>query len=172
MCGCLSGTLPQLPQQNVFLGLPLELMTEEVALLLEKGASYVVDDVQAHTHGLNMMMDHGKRLYLRAREEACLIEAIAYQKSLCRRTHAEQSGTAYSSTWSRAGQGGGRRRRRTGVRIWTCTVSTIDLCSPNRTGLSNTSEIGASPFHIDSQIAFCTIRPFLPYRRYIFVNLP
>jgi len=81
MCGCLSGTLPQLPQQNVFLGLPLELMTEEVALLLEKGASYVVDDVQAHTHGLNMMMDHGKRLYLRAREEACLIEAIAYQKS-------------------------------------------------------------------------------------------
>lgn len=37
MCGCLIGTLPQVPQQNVFLGLPLELMIEEAALLLEKG---------------------------------------------------------------------------------------------------------------------------------------
>lgn len=32
--GVLSGTLQPIPQQNIFMGLPLELMTEEVALLL------------------------------------------------------------------------------------------------------------------------------------------
>ena len=32
--GVLSGTLPQVAQQNVFLGLPLQLLPEEVAVLL------------------------------------------------------------------------------------------------------------------------------------------
>ncbi|MCJ1369061.1 tRNA-splicing endonuclease subunit [Loxospora ochrophaea] len=50
--GVLIGTLPQIPQQNVFLGLPLELMPEEVTLLLEKGVAYTVDDLQHHTTGL------------------------------------------------------------------------------------------------------------------------
>ncbi|OLL23792.1 putative tRNA-splicing endonuclease subunit sen34 [Neolecta irregularis DAH-3] len=48
MCGVLVGTLPQLPQQNVFLGVPLQLMTEEAALLVECGAAYIVDDKAAH----------------------------------------------------------------------------------------------------------------------------
>ncbi|ODQ53160.1 SEN34 subunit of tRNA-splicing endonuclease [Saitoella complicata NRRL Y-17804] len=48
MCGVLIGTLPQAPQQNLFLGLPLELMTEEAALLLEQGHAFVVDDCVAH----------------------------------------------------------------------------------------------------------------------------
>jgi tRNA-splicing endonuclease subunit Sen34 len=37
ICGILSGTLPHLSQQNVFLGLPLTLMPEEVVLLVEIG---------------------------------------------------------------------------------------------------------------------------------------
>lgn len=39
ICGILTGTLPQLSQQNVFLGVPLVLMAEEVVLLVEKGLS-------------------------------------------------------------------------------------------------------------------------------------
>ncbi|KAI5289825.1 tRNA-splicing endonuclease subunit [Ascosphaera acerosa] len=35
ICGVLSGTLPQVPQQNVFLGLPLQLMPEEARLLVD-----------------------------------------------------------------------------------------------------------------------------------------
>jgi hypothetical protein len=35
--GLLTGTLPQLAQQNVFLGLPLQLMPEEVVVLVELG---------------------------------------------------------------------------------------------------------------------------------------
>ncbi|KAG6376515.1 hypothetical protein JVT61DRAFT_2508 [Boletus reticuloceps] len=37
LCGVLTGTLPHLSQQNVFLGVPLLLMPEEVVLLVEKG---------------------------------------------------------------------------------------------------------------------------------------
>lgn len=51
ICGVFIGGLPQAPQQNVFLGLPLELMPEEAKLLVEKGVSYVVDDVKAHKQG-------------------------------------------------------------------------------------------------------------------------
>lgn len=44
----LVGTIPNLSQQNVFLGVPLELMPEEARVLVEKGAAYIVDDVEAH----------------------------------------------------------------------------------------------------------------------------
>ena len=38
ICGVLAGTLPHLAQQNVFLGMPLVLLPEEVVLLVQKGA--------------------------------------------------------------------------------------------------------------------------------------
>lgn len=50
--GVLMGGLPQAPQQNVFLGIPLELMPEEARLLVEKGVAYIVDDVKAHKQGV------------------------------------------------------------------------------------------------------------------------
>lgn len=37
ICGVLAGTLPHLAQQNVFLGVPLLLMPEEVVFLVENG---------------------------------------------------------------------------------------------------------------------------------------
>lgn len=46
--GVLIGGLPQAPQQNVFLGVPLELMPEEARLLVERGVAYIVDDVASH----------------------------------------------------------------------------------------------------------------------------
>ncbi|EMC91622.1 hypothetical protein BAUCODRAFT_126620 [Baudoinia panamericana UAMH 10762] len=49
--GVLIGGLPQAPQQNVFSGIPLELMPEEARLLCEKGVAYVVDDARAHKQG-------------------------------------------------------------------------------------------------------------------------
>lgn len=51
IAGVLIGGLPQAPQQNVFLGVPLELMPEEARVLCEKGVAYVVDDVKAHKQG-------------------------------------------------------------------------------------------------------------------------
>lgn len=51
ICGVFIGGLPQAPQQNVFLGLPLEVMPEEARLLVDKGVAYIVDDVRSHKRG-------------------------------------------------------------------------------------------------------------------------
>jgi tRNA-splicing endonuclease subunit Sen34 len=48
ICGMLVGTIPNLSQQNVFLGIPLELMPEEARVLVERGAAYIVDDAEVH----------------------------------------------------------------------------------------------------------------------------
>ncbi|KAG0644059.1 hypothetical protein HOY80DRAFT_915585 [Tuber brumale] len=69
MSGCLTGTLPQIPQQNIFLGLPLGLMVEEALLLVETGAGYIVDDVRVHERGLRDMIEVDKKEYLEEREE-------------------------------------------------------------------------------------------------------
>lgn len=46
--GVLIGTLPQASQQNVFLGLPLELLPEEARWLVEHSIAYVVHDTAEH----------------------------------------------------------------------------------------------------------------------------
>lgn len=64
ICGVLIGTLPQVPQQNIFLGLPLELMPEEARLLVEKGVAYIVDEAKAHKDGMKALVEDDKRRYL------------------------------------------------------------------------------------------------------------
>ncbi|KAK9475915.1 tRNA intron endonuclease [Lipomyces japonicus] len=46
--GILAGTLPQVPQQSVFLGLPLQLLPEEAALLVFKRIARIVDEKATH----------------------------------------------------------------------------------------------------------------------------
>lgn len=64
ICGVLIGSIAQIPQQNVFLGLPLELMPEEVKLLVEKEAAYIVDDLAFHKERFNTLQGADKRKYL------------------------------------------------------------------------------------------------------------
>ncbi|RAL14068.1 tRNA splicing endonuclease subunit SEN34 [Aspergillus homomorphus CBS 101889] len=68
ICGVLSGTLPQIPQQNVFLGLPLKLMPEEARLLVEKGVACIVDEVNAQRAGMRALAADDRRKYLRELE--------------------------------------------------------------------------------------------------------
>ncbi|EEH49399.2 tRNA-intron endonuclease [Paracoccidioides brasiliensis Pb18] len=79
ICGVLIGTLPQIPQQNVFLGLPLELMPEEARLLIEKGVAYIVDDIKVHENGMQNISDQDRRRYLQFLEQegrqAALVQA-------------------------------------------------------------------------------------------------
>lgn len=42
--GVLSGTLPTAPQQNIFLGIPLQLMVEEVIWLVNNNYAYLIPD--------------------------------------------------------------------------------------------------------------------------------
>lgn len=53
ICGVYIGTLPQNPSQNVFMGLPMEIMPEEAQLLIELGLGYILDDARAHDAALS-----------------------------------------------------------------------------------------------------------------------
>src|ERR1700734_833883 len=70
ICGVLIGSIPQIPQQNVFLGLPLELMPEEAQLLVAKDVAYVVDDVKAHDKGLQNLDQNRRCDYLTSLQQA------------------------------------------------------------------------------------------------------
>ncbi|KAK5657714.1 hypothetical protein OQA88_2786 [Cercophora sp. LCS_1] len=54
-CAILTGTLPQAPTQNIFLGLPIELYAEEARLLIDRGAAYIADDAAEHLSQLQAM---------------------------------------------------------------------------------------------------------------------
>jgi len=69
ICGVLVGTLPQIPQQNVFLGLPLELMPEEARLLVEKNVAYIIDDVMIHKEGMKRLSDQDRTRYMQDLEQ-------------------------------------------------------------------------------------------------------
>ncbi|OXV09232.1 hypothetical protein Egran_03005 [Elaphomyces granulatus] len=64
ICGVPIGTLPQIPQQNVFLGLPLELTPEEARLLVEKGIAFIIDEASSHNSGLKTLGKEDKSGYL------------------------------------------------------------------------------------------------------------
>lgn len=64
ICGVLVGTIPNLSQQNVFLGIPLELMPEEARVLVEGGHAHIVDDVETHRRGFEEMSRADRLKYL------------------------------------------------------------------------------------------------------------
>ena len=55
ICGVFGGTLPQSPQQNVFTGLPMELLAEEAAVLVARGVARVEDDAALHVARLGAL---------------------------------------------------------------------------------------------------------------------
>ncbi|KAH8705471.1 tRNA-splicing endonuclease subunit sen34 [Talaromyces proteolyticus] len=63
ICGVLMGTLPHVPQQNVFLGLPLQLMPEEARLLVEQGVARIVDEAKNQNNGVQSLIEADKRRY-------------------------------------------------------------------------------------------------------------
>ncbi|RDW80751.1 tRNA-splicing endonuclease subunit Sen34 [Coleophoma crateriformis] len=72
ICGVLIGGIPQIPQQNVFLGLPLELLPEEARLLVEKRVAYIVDDTAWHKPKFSTLSGEERRRYLDSLREAGL----------------------------------------------------------------------------------------------------
>ncbi|KAL4904967.1 hypothetical protein BDW74DRAFT_24620 [Aspergillus multicolor] len=68
ICGVLAGTLPQVPQQNVFMGLPLELMPEEARLLVEKGVGCIVDEINFQKQGMKSLVEEDRKKYLKELE--------------------------------------------------------------------------------------------------------
>lgn len=87
--GVLIGGLPQAPQQNVFLGIPSELMPEEARLLVEKGVAYIVDDVANHKRGFLGTGGGG----LSAEERKAFMQALRRQGSQAARDVSKKSET-------------------------------------------------------------------------------
>ena len=69
ICGVLIGSLPQFPQQNIFLGVPLQLTPEEARLLVDKGAAFIIDDVVAHANGLAGLSKQDKAGFMMALDQ-------------------------------------------------------------------------------------------------------
>jgi len=53
ICGTLTGTAPQHPNQNLFFSLPLEMGADEVSALVGAGKAYVCDEAAAHVNLLS-----------------------------------------------------------------------------------------------------------------------
>lgn len=66
ICAVFVGTTPQNPNQNVFSGLPIELLPEEAKLLVDKGAAYIVDDAVSHLTQLSNMDATTRQAYLQS----------------------------------------------------------------------------------------------------------
>lgn len=66
--GVLIGGLPQAPSQNVFCGVPLELMPEEARLLVEQEHAYLVEDVDVHMSSFLDMSKEEEHAFMGAME--------------------------------------------------------------------------------------------------------
>lgn len=64
ICAVLTGTMPQNPTQNLFLGLPVELHAEEAKLLVDKKAGYIADELSEHLSQLTTMDEATRKGYL------------------------------------------------------------------------------------------------------------
>jgi tRNA-splicing endonuclease subunit Sen34 len=84
ICGVLIGGLAQAPQQSVFLGLPLQLLPEEARLLVDKGVSYLVDDVLKHKRGFlqaGLSPDERKAYHAALRKQGLTAASAATKRS-------------------------------------------------------------------------------------------
>ncbi|KAI1198711.1 SEN34 subunit of tRNA-splicing endonuclease [Nemania serpens] len=81
ICSVFVGTIPQNPQQNVFMGLPLELMPEEAQVLVVKKVAYVADDATFHPARLAAFDESARRAHVQLlknqgkRMQAAMIES-------------------------------------------------------------------------------------------------
>jgi tRNA-splicing endonuclease subunit Sen34 len=81
ICGVLIGSIPQAPQQNTFLGLPVELLPEEAKLLVEKEVAYIVDDTAWHKNFLTFDGEDKQKYLKSLRSEGIKARKTAQQNA-------------------------------------------------------------------------------------------
>lgn len=105
--GVFSGCIPMAPQQNIFMGLPIQLLPEEVQLLMLKGVAYIADDVAFHKQRISSLEGTDRQLCLQMlRSESRKARKLADAKLVASREHglakqaAERAARQASSTFS------------------------------------------------------------------------
>ncbi|RPD59130.1 tRNA-intron endonuclease catalytic domain-like protein [Lentinus tigrinus ALCF2SS1-7] len=92
VCGVLTGTLPHLSQQNVFLGVPHVLLPEEVVLLLEKQLAVLIDDPRAHrAPSAQALADWNEEREASVRAQIVAAEADKASEKATKFTHSEEA---------------------------------------------------------------------------------
>lgn len=82
ICSVFVGTIPQNPQQNVFMGLPLELMPEEAQVLVDKKVAYIADDATFHPRQLAVFDESSRRAYIQSlRDQGKKLQIAAIENS-------------------------------------------------------------------------------------------
>ena len=108
LCGLLSGTLPLITQQNVFLGLPLRLLPEEVTLLVRRNAAVLIDDLRAY-----LEVDEEERVRFLEKEAA----AITHQKERTLKQQEEHRKQVEADLAAKGDDALARRRARQAAKV-------------------------------------------------------
>ncbi|KAB5540491.1 PAXNEB protein-domain-containing protein [Coniochaeta sp. 2T2.1] len=93
ICAVFVGTMPQNPTQNIFMGLPVELLAEEASVLVNKGAAYIADDAVEHLSRLSAMGPASRKAYLqslktqRGKAQMAIDEEKAARSAEAKATH-------------------------------------------------------------------------------------
>lgn len=80
ICGVLTGNIPSANQQNIFSGLPLQLLPEEARVLVDKKHAFVVDDVRMHSRMLQDLTVEKRTAYRHMLKEEGLSVARTAQR--------------------------------------------------------------------------------------------
>ncbi|KPM40090.1 hypothetical protein AK830_g6468 [Neonectria ditissima] len=100
--GTLTGTAPQQPTQNIFLGLPVELRPEEAEALVRRKVAYLVDDVAAHQSVLRNPNPDAKKAYL---------DSLKARKQTAQRVLAEKNARRIAEVEERHGVSASRPKK-------------------------------------------------------------
>ena len=165
--GVLIGTLPQAPQQNVFLGVPIELMPEEARLLVEKSLAYVIDDAPRHRDGLRD---------LRAAERTAILAVFRKQGSEAAQAAQNQAGKRKAEALKRKGMNPRQEKSSDSISnpfsdqsvdedelLFASPANSFPTPSPHSsTPLSSTSVPEIKPFGITPPLSYPLLAPPQP----------
>lgn len=85
LCGVLIGNIIQSTQQNVFNGLPVQLLPEEARLLVVQDHAYIVDDVLAHQEQIMALTAAERRQYRETLDSKGMAVAVAVKNAIDQR---------------------------------------------------------------------------------------
>ncbi|KAK5049047.1 hypothetical protein LTR84_005469 [Exophiala bonariae] len=101
ICGVTIGSLPLAPSQNMFLGVPVEIMPEEAQLLVERGIGFILDDARAHDEAIRASDGARRADYLeRLRKQAEQLETVKLQEKAESRKRALEKQSKKAATSS------------------------------------------------------------------------
>jgi tRNA-splicing endonuclease subunit Sen34 len=146
ICGVLIGSIPNAMQQNIFNGLPVELMPEEVRLLVTHGHAYVVDDLAAHLAGF-AAFDEPTRLKF---------QALLAQKGLDAAKVAHERQSLRKAAWEASAKGKKQKQKqKTPVKQDDAPVDDLFV--------KDSSEAASSPKKPTKQLTPMLVTPTVSY---------